>query len=309
MEFFFQVAYFPHATVHTLAGGIYGCDKLIPLYEKGYINSMESVYNICKNWIFTLKEFYRHNLITPKKDCVINTENLEESKCGFECIPEHKGLLEKALLLAVKKDADTKIPDAADVWTDFLCDGGPGGHIFPGDHLESASPTDPSFWVIHPTIERLFQYKLLTGGFDDESWYTDPVNQKVCEKPSCFNATHGFSSYWSHCCYGHYEDDQMLDFESGDVNRHVGPTNKELLAMSDPRSENYKLPYIYDEFTWDHCENDFEGLMEGKISIISTKETIANPGAKNVENKGDESDQDEDNAVKEKQKPPPPKGP
>ena len=187
------------------------------------------------------------------------------------------------MLLAVKKDANVKLDDAVDVWSEFLCNGGPGGHIFPGDHLESASPTDPSFWVVHPTIERLFQYKLLTGGFADESWYTDPVNQKICEKPSCFNSTHGFTSYWPHCCYGHYENDQMLDFESGNVNNHVGPTNKEFLAISDPRSAEYKLPYIYDEFSWTHCdENDFIGLMEGKINRDSSKKPsggAANPGA------------------------------
>jgi hypothetical protein len=32
------------------------------------------------------------------------------------------------------------------------------------------SSADPSFWVIHPTLERLFQEKLLSGGFQNEKW-------------------------------------------------------------------------------------------------------------------------------------------
>lgn len=50
----------------------------------------------------------------------------------------------------------------------------------PGDHIESASPADPSFWVIHPTLERLLHAKLLSGGFADESWAVDQTNDFVC---------------------------------------------------------------------------------------------------------------------------------
>lgn len=141
MEFFYQIAYFPHATVHTLAGGIYGCDQLMSLYQKGYINSEAGVSNICKGWIFVLKELYRHNLIAPKKNCKVNEDQLESSECGFDCTDNHLLMVQKALLLAVSKDANINMPNAGSVWSDFLCNGGPGGKIFPGDHLESASPT------------------------------------------------------------------------------------------------------------------------------------------------------------------------
>lgn len=58
-----------------------------------------------------------------------------------------------------------------------------------GDQLESASPMDPSFWPIHPTIERLYSLKKLRGYFTDESW------------PSI-----GTSSYGEDCT-GHNADD------------------------------------------------------------------------------------------------------
>lgn len=41
-------------------------------------------------------------------------------------------------------------------WKDFICTGD-GYKVFGGDHLESASPADPSFWVIHPALERMLQ--------------------------------------------------------------------------------------------------------------------------------------------------------
>lgn len=123
--------------------------------------------------------------------------------------------------------------------------------------------------MVHPTIERLFHFKLLSGGFADEEWRTNPEKQTVCEKAICYNATYGSMDYWDHCCYGHYEHDQMLDFESGDRNKHIGMSNAELLKAGDPRSLDYSLPYIYDKFEWDHCvDQDFLGLYTGDIDSI-----------------------------------------
>ena len=60
-----------------------------------------------------------------------------------------------------------------------------GKYVLSGDHIESASPADPSFWVIHPTLERLLHARLLAGGFSDESWATDAKNQFVCNYAKC----------------------------------------------------------------------------------------------------------------------------
>jgi hypothetical protein len=37
----------------------------------------------------------------------------------------------------------------------LMCNSG----VMAGDQVEAASPNDISFWPIHPTIERLWQYK------------------------------------------------------------------------------------------------------------------------------------------------------
>ena len=120
--------------------------------------------------------------------------------------------------------------DGWTAWKDFVCTGD-GGKIFSGDHLESASPSDPSFWVIHPTLERLLQARFMAGGFDDESWATDPVNDFVCSKWSCYESEFGEKDDYDECCYGHYESDQMLDFINGDKNAGTGDTNHEVILL------------------------------------------------------------------------------
>lgn len=69
--------------------------------------------------------------------------------------------------------------------------------------------------------------------------------------------------FYEVCCYGHYEHDRLLDAVSGDRTKFFGPTNAETLAATDPRSDSYSMPYVYDDFTWDHCDEDFQGYISG----------------------------------------------
>merc|ERR1711998_743890 len=39
-----------------------------------------------------------------------------------------------------------------------------------GDQLEAGSPSDPSFWTIHPTVDRLLQYKHIANEFENDDW-------------------------------------------------------------------------------------------------------------------------------------------
>ena len=69
-------------------------------------------------------------------------------------------------------------------WRDFVCEGD-GAKVFVGDHLESASPADPSFWVIHPTLERLLHARYMAG-FSTENWPSDAQDDYVCDKSACY---------------------------------------------------------------------------------------------------------------------------
>ena len=58
--------------------------------------------------------------------------------------------------------------------------------------------------------------------------------------------------------------DGLLDFVSGDRDTFIGPANKATLESTNPTLTAYDMPYIYDSFAWDHCEDeDYEGLFSG----------------------------------------------
>jgi hypothetical protein len=136
---------------------------------------------------------------------------------------------------------------------DFICSG-TGYKIYYGDHLESSSAVDPSFWPIHPTQERMLQAKLMANGFSDMSWNSDASSTWVCERSECYMPELSDDvAYHSECCLGHYENDGFLDFENQRNNVTVGITNRAILDAIDPRSMDYSVPYIYEHFSWSHC--------------------------------------------------------
>lgn len=140
MDFFHEISMIPHSPIHTLAGGIYGCDQLLPLFEKGYLKSLEAVGDLCKTWVFQLKEYYRKHMIVPRSGCKANKHDLRESSCGFDCVENTIEDLKNSFPAVLGSFADLTKANATETWLEFICYGGPGGKIFPGDHLESASP-------------------------------------------------------------------------------------------------------------------------------------------------------------------------
>ncbi len=57
----------------------------------------------------------------------------------------------------------------------------------------------------------------------------------------------------------------MYDFVTATRTSSFGATNEETLAAADPTSADYSMPYIYDRFSWDHCEEDFDGMLKDKL--------------------------------------------
>ena len=151
-------------------------------------------------------------------------------------------------------------------WTavrDFICEGD-GYRVFFGDHLESASAADPSFWPIHPTMERAMQAKFMAGGFETTDWYTDYIEDWICGRNECYEPTLGPSKdYYPQCCSGHYRDDGIIDYVSGNKSNSIGLTNQEVIDFTDPTNKDYGMPYIYDSFSYSHCtDDDFDGFLE-----------------------------------------------
>eukprot|EP01038_Epipyxis_sp_PR26KG_P004980 gene4980-6963_t len=265
MDFFFKMQLTPHGATHAALGGIYGCDMFDPLVESGHIYSKAAANEICSLWFTYTKEFYRYNYLTPEKNCVVNSENIQESACGFICNSKTTTSMTARLFRLQSRNIDTSKSDAQEVWTDFICNGS-GAKIFAGDHLESASPADPTFWVIHPTLERLLHAKLMSGGFANEEWASDVKNDYVCDKAKCYDSSTGVFDYYESCCYGHFENSQLLDALSGDRNTYFGLTNGDVLKATDPRRTDYSMPYIYDSFTWDHCLENMSSMLNNLLT-------------------------------------------
>lgn len=282
MDFFATIANSPHSKTHTVLGGFYGCDAFQTLIDQGYIANSDNARALCSFWSFYVKEFWRRNFITPDRSCALpdttrprgtaaktktTTASASGASCGFTCVAGQEDdmldfLFEQGHL---NIDTTTNPTGARAAVLQFICNSSDGtttgrsygSQIFTGDHLESASPADPSFWVIHPTIERLFHAKLMSGGFVTDYWpihVNESQSTYVCAKNACYNSTTGSYDYHSDCCYGHYRDDQMMDADVGSRAVYTGATNYETLQATDPTSkETYQMPYIYDGFTWDHC--------------------------------------------------------
>jgi len=271
----------PHASTHGVIGSVYGCDKMDYLREdEGLIKDEDSQLSMCKKWGFYLKELYRAGYISSGSDCTAES-SLEEDDidCSFTCNAEkYDSLLTeiKFLVSASYLNSGMKTSDWEKI-RDFLCEGD-GYKIFVGDHLESASAFDPSFWSIHPTQERLLQLKYMVGiSFGEKDWPTDFENQYVCDKPSCYEGDS--KDYYSKCCYGHFAYDQMLDFTTGNASQGFGPTNFRTLRDTDPTSDNYAMTYIYDDFDWDHCDEDFNGLI---VNLFKQQASTDSPSAEST---------------------------
>jgi len=304
-DFLYQVPYGAHASTHGVIGGVYGCDLMDPLMDAGLIIDDEAQINLCKNWIFYLKEFYRMDYLKPRTGCYTDNGDTSYSSmhCGFECNDDYADRMLFDLSKILNSDYDC-VPETLttqqwNTWKDFICVGD-GYKIFGGDHLESASPADPSFWPIHPTLERLLQAKYMSGGFTDNTWPTDPQADYICDKPSCFDDATGTFGYWESCCYGHYENDKLLDAPNNNRTGHVGWTNAEIHKATDPTRAEYGMGYVYDSFTWDHClyyNLDFVGLLEEKYEAIadsSTDSTDTDADTDAVESTTDSTDADAD---------------
>jgi hypothetical protein len=76
-------------------------------------------------------------------------------------------------------------------------------------------------------------------------------------------AKYGAKDYYDECCYGHYGDDQLLDVTNSTTTEKAffGPSNTEILTRLDARSSSYSMPYVYNDFSWDHCDEDFDSLV------------------------------------------------
>ena len=259
-----------HDKIHWIIGGAFGCDLLDPLYDLGYI-SEENSFSLCIEWPKMIKTLYRAGLVYPKL-CEVNAVDSSLSTCGFTCNYRDNSGLEETLKINLKEYMSEDMTDAD--WTtiaDFVCEEEGRQQIFYGDQRESASAGDPAFWPIHPTVERMFHVRQILGWSDYtwSEWVEGGLNSDICTDNECYQVTSDSIESTKSCCLGHFENDGMLDWISGNNTRTIGTTNGQYLLESDPTSSDYPLPYIYSSFSWSHCSStnsDIDATIQDLIS-------------------------------------------
>jgi hypothetical protein len=112
-----------------------------------------------------------------------------------------------------------------------------------GDMFQATSTNDITFWVLHPTLERLWHLIRINDEDDyivfDNTWPDDEVT-----------------------CHGHFASD-LQPFKNIFDNDNSLYTNAELYDLLNPTRDEF--PYVYDNFRWSHCSflgYDMSGLGE-----------------------------------------------
>ena len=137
-----------------------------------------------------------------------------------------------------------------------------------GEMLESSSPIDILFWVIHPTIERLLAAKRVDayveyGGTPIYKWPTIDGSQETWYSFSYFSLEENENAYWpeAYTCTGHGSSDPALPSslpwldgfeEFADTDGDGIVTNWEYYIAINPNNGD-GLDYIFDNFEWEHC--------------------------------------------------------
>ena len=133
-----------------------------------------------------------------------------------------------------------------------------------GDMFSSAASYDPSFWVVHGTLERILSLKRarmeITPQINfDSRWGFSTANTRylmgICDWSAVTDTYTDLTLPTCNMdptmiCEGHNEDD-VLEF-SNFQNQAETYTNRQFFDFIHPWND--ALPYVYDSYSFPHCE-------------------------------------------------------
>jgi len=262
-EFTAQAPYLPHGSIHVNIGGIFGCELLQDFSDRKYIIGEYNIQHVCISWSFQIKELFRNNVMVFPEKCEYSIDNPNHINCRYKCPAGYDAVIEQLTIINKYFDAANMTQHDWHYVAKFICDGD-GSKIIQGDQLESASADDPSFWVIHPVMERALHLRQVSDGFEEFEWPSDV--SELCLKPECIFDNFG-KDFHDICCRGHYATDATFDFVNGERSAVFGRTNLEIFIAMDAASTNYSNPYIYDSLIWRHCEDAGESIIPKFVSL------------------------------------------
>jgi len=231
--------YAPHGPVHTMVGGYYMSGDLLDRF-RGILDEA-AIGKFAEYLVQTPKTLYRNGDASTVRFPEYCSADSEQTSCHMICYEDETEIKEGhnysgSLFTTIKRWMNDDFLDG-DVFLAVLCT----TPWAAGEQLESGSPADPSFWPIHPTMDRLLQYKRLARPFLDLTWNN---TDDVCQ------------SEHSDGCKGHHSYDATsfnARLRQADGSYLFGSyTNGEILDATDPN--DYQMDYIYDTFEWSHCD-------------------------------------------------------
>ncbi|CAM9286294.1 unnamed protein product [Phaeothamnion confervicola] len=187
---------------------------------------------------------------TPLKQTMEETCGCEQA--GWDLSDDDQVVTVLSKLIGYSEVEDQSIEVKRKV-LDLLCH----GTINMGEQLQSSSPQDPSFWSIHPTLERLLQVKLSSKTLD-MTWIARGYSTKV----DGVSKKYKVSAYGDSCIghrpydvwpYGLVSDSEFSTklYMFGEKKENTLTNYEATLALS---PDIDALPYVYDSFSWPHCE-------------------------------------------------------
>lgn len=214
-----------HGIVHMMIGGLAGCGSELMRLPSSILLGVKDYVQLA--WRMGLIEFHE-----SRYTC--HTTDLDAWNTHF-----FNNVTARAIMPNINKDMRSQGYRAALVAA--LCAN--SSRWIWGEHAGADSPWDPSFWPIHPTLDRLYQYKLLVDPGMRPAWPSN--SSRTCKWQAL-----GFG------CHGHHAEDltvyRTTVLDGGAYFRNTPITNLEMLVAADPR--DYRLDYIYDNFNWPHCD-------------------------------------------------------
>merc|ERR1719424_149452 len=199
-EFGSMVAYASHGTTHMMIGGIGNADY------KNVLKSLNYSLNDAQTWVPTAfayqKNMFRKGWLSCPKTCSLDTP-MTECKCVCSNITYWSTMNETELWDAVlyrimatkwKNVVNREGSGIGYQLLELFCNVPKNMAPTMGDSLESASPSDVSFWPTHPTVERLWHWRRLNGLAS--SVWTD-------------NQAWSVKGFLTEYCFGHNFDDTL----------------------------------------------------------------------------------------------------
>lgn len=226
-DFIFTIMYDPHGTVHATVGGMTGIDVYNTLLDAGETDDAAS--SAATELFAVTKNLWRAELLDCPTYC---SDDTPEDECVCTCPDTTQGSYPIEYFDYIT--AGLSNSELNNMYLDMIC--GYYGAIKYGEMIESASTLDPSFWPIHPTIERLLLRWRMYKDEIDENWVA--------------NSSTTVGGIGTGYCEGHDEFDQLSYLN---LNGRTDYTNRELYELITPFEDS--LPYVYHTFLWDHCSD------------------------------------------------------